>query len=289
MIFDKRSKPKLDTVVKSLIPFALGCALFVAACDTVSEGDAEDLIVVEAFLFAGEPVDNIRLTTTTPLNEEDAVEIPIADAQVRLIKESTVYELVSSGSDGTYQYPGGDLIVQSGDLFQLQIEYKGIEITAFTEVPSPPTGTVMSTNLVAIPSIEGNPGALREFIRNRDNALSVTWNNPENHLHFVAVRSPEDDFPDYILPEFIRDRFRGFELLTEPTTTNFFDITLFQLEIVGNYSVTVYRINQEYADLYDSREQDSRDLNEPLSNIVGGVGVFSAFNGQTTDFEIVRE
>lgn len=275
--------------MKSFILFALGCALFVAACDTVSEGDAEDLIVVEAFLFAGEPVDNIRLTTTTPLNEEDAVEVPITDAQVRLIKENTVYELVSSGSDGSYQYPGTDLLVQTGDLFQLQIEYRGNEITAFTEVPSPPTGTVMSTNLVAIPSIEGNPGALRAFIRNRDNALSVTWNNPENDLHFVAVRSPEDDFPDYILPEFIRDRFRGFELLTEPTTTNFFDITLFQLEIVGNYSVTVYRINQEYADLYDSREQDSRDLNEPLSNIVGGVGVFSAFNGQTTDFEIVRE
>ena len=126
--------------MKSFISFALGCTLFVAACDTVSEGDAEDLIVVEAFLFAGEPVDDIRLTTTTPLDEEDAVEIPVTDAQVRLIKESRVYELVSSGSDGSYQYPGTDLLVQTGDLFQLQIEYRGNEITAFTDVPPPPTG-----------------------------------------------------------------------------------------------------------------------------------------------------
>ena len=105
----------------------------------------------------------------------------------------------------------------------------------------------------------------------------------------MAVRSPDSDSPDYILPEFIRERFTGFELLTEPTTANFFDIRLFQLEIFGSYSVTVYRINQEYADLYESREQDSRDLNEPLSNIEGGLGVFSAFNGQITQFEIIRE
>lgn len=277
------------TNMKSFIPFAVGCALLFSACDTVDTEDSEDLLVVEAFLFAGEQVDDINLSTTISLSVEDPAEIPVTDAQVRLIKEGIVYELVSSGSDGSYRYAGGDLLVQTGDLFQLQIEYKGSEITAYTEVPLPPTGTRVSIESIAVPSIENDPFALREFIRNRDNALSVTWDNPTNDLHFVAVRSPETEFPDYILPEFIRDRFRGFELLTEPTTTNFFDITLFQLEIVGSYSVTVYRINQEYADLYESREQDSRDLNEPLSNIVGGVGVFSAFNGQTTQFEIVRE
>ena len=279
----------MTTAMKSFFSIALGCALLFSACDTVGTEDSDDLLVVEAFLFAGEPVDDIDLTTTIPLSTEDAVEIPVTDARVRLIKAGVIYELVSSESDGSYHYAGGDLLVQTGDLFQLQIEYKGNTITAFTEVPPPPTGTVMSIERVAIPSIESNPGALREFIRNRDNALSVTWNNPAGDLYFVAVRSPENEFPDYILPEFIRDRFSGFELLTEPTTTNFFDITLFQLEIIGSYSVTVYRINQEYADLYESRAQDSRDLNEPLSNIVGGVGVFSAFNGQTTQFEITRE
>ena len=41
--------------------------------------------------------------------------------------------------------------------------------------------------------------------------------------------------------------------------------------------IRLYRVNQEYADLYEGRVQDSRDLNEPPSNIVGGLGVFSAF------------
>ena len=42
------------------------------------------------------------------------------------------------------------------------------------------------------------------------------------------------------------------------------------------------------ADLYESREQDSRDLNEPLTNISNGLGVFSAFNSQTALFEVVE-
>ena len=37
---------------------------------------------------------------------------------------------------------------------------------------------------------------------------------------------------------------------------------------LGKHRVKVCRVNQEYADLYQSRNQDSRDLNEPLTNIV---------------------
>ncbi len=54
-------------------------------------------------------------------------------------------------------------------------------------------------------------------------------------------------------------------------------------------SVKVYQINQEYADLYENREQDSRGLNEPPSNIKNALGVFSAFNSQEAFFEVVKD
>ena len=34
----------------------------------------------------------------------------------------------------------------------------------------------------------------------------------------------------------------------------------------------MYRVNEEYAGLYENQTQDSRDLNEPPSNIEGGLG-----------------
>ncbi|MBC8181278.1 hypothetical protein H8E88_09140 [candidate division KSB1 bacterium] len=51
----------------------------------------------------------------------------------------------------------------------------------------------------------------------------------------------------------------------------------------------VFRVNQEYGDLYQSRNQDSRDLNEPLTNIVNGLGVFSAFNCDSVFFDFEGE
>ena len=54
----------------------------------------------------------------------------------------------------------------------------------------------------------------------------------------------------------------------------------------GNHRLKLYRINDEYTDLYEGFNQDSRDLNEPPSNIHGALGVFSAFSADSTFFEV---
>ena len=81
--------------------------------------------------------------------------------------------------------------------------------------------------------------------------------------------------------------FGGFQLASPPTDLSYFDIGIRQLEVYGPHLVVVYRVNEEYADLYENREQDSRDLNEPPTNVIGGLGVFSAFNSTSATFEVV--
>jgi hypothetical protein len=66
-------------------------------------------------------------------------------------------------------------------------------------------------------------------------------------------------------------------------------ITRINVTNLGLHRVNVYRVNQEYADLYRSRNQDSRDLNEPLTNIANGLGVFTAFNSDSVFFRVVQE
>jgi len=51
----------------------------------------------------------------------------------------------------------------------------------------------------------------------------------------------------------------------------------------------LYRVNQEYVDLYKSRDQDSRNLNEPLTNIENGLGIFSAFANDSVYFYAIKE
>lgn len=58
--------------------------------------------------------------------------------------------------------------------------------------------------------------------------------------------------------------------------------------ITWPHEAEVYRVNGEYAQVYENRTQDSRDLNEPPSNIRNGLGVFSAFNSLSVSFEVAR-
>ena len=122
----------------------------------------------------------------------------------------------------------------------------------------------------------------------QDNSLTVSWDNPADALHYVVVESLVEGEPEYILPEFIRNRFGGFRFITEPTDLAYFDVNAQSLQVFGEHRVVVYRVNEEYADLYENREQDSRDLNEPPTNVTGGLGVFSAFNSRSATFDVVE-
>lgn len=60
--------------------------------------------------------------------------------------------------------------------------------------------------------------------------------------------------------------------------TRVIQIKSFNFSYHGRYLVKVYRVNQEYRDLYETQEQDSRNLIEPLSNIENGLEIFSTFH-----------
>ena len=55
----------------------------------------------------------------------------------------------------------------------------------------------------------------------------------------------------------------------------------------GRHKVTIYKVNEEYALLYETSEQDSRDLNEPYTNINNGLGIFSGFASQEFYFSVI--
>ena len=113
--------------------------------------------------------------------------------------------------------------------------------------------------------------------------------NPDSLLHFLALESLDPD-AESLFP----DSGRGFPLGTrflmryEPTRASEASVNPLSLLVLGPYAARVYRVNQEYADLYENRTQDSRDLNEPPTNIHGGLGIFSAFSSRTADFTVVR-
>ena len=256
----------------------LGVLATQACADSDPVGLDGEILVVRAFLFAGEPVADIRITTTVPLVSEDTLGTPVSDAMVWLERDDVRFDLIAtSGEPGAYHYPGSDLVVGVGEVFELGISRGSESISATTVVPPPPEGFTVSSDVMDVVDLtaggfggrRGGGGGGLAF-----GGLIVRWINPERDLFFVVVDNLETDPVQIPAPEFIG---RARRFVSAPTPADSATVSQLSLTHLGEHRIRLYRVNQEYADLYEGRVQDSRDLNEPPSNIRGGLGVFSAF------------
>ena len=240
-----------------------------------------DLFVVQAYLFAGQPVTEVRVTGVLPIDaEEDEVAPPITAAVVALTKGADRYELVPTpGDPGAYQDPTGSIVVASGDVFELEVVVDDRVARAETTVPVPPLGLGLSSDsLIAIDvSIGGRQGF-------QQNLLMVTWANPTAALHFLAVEGMDPDAA--VLPSAPQGGTPGGRFVSAPTAADSAFISQLTLTHFGPQRVLLYRVNEEYANLYEGLVQDSRDLNEPPSNVEGALGVFTAFAADSAFFDV---
>lgn len=253
----------------------LAIALAVAACDADPVAPPLDgRFVVQAYLYAGEPVTDIRVTATLPLGATDSVAPPIHDAVVTLSRGQDRFPLVPTpGDSGYYHYPGDDLAVRVGDVFDLEVTVGDVTATARTTVPPPPTGVSLS------------PAELRVDGFWATEPVVVRWQNPDGAWYFITHRNVEPD-PEPIFEGTII--IRPGLIVSEPTVADSAVISVFTIRHYGRYDVRVHRVNEEYVQLYMSRSQDTRDLNEPATNIQNGIGIFTAFSRRDAAFTVAR-
>ena len=118
--------------------------------------------------------------------------------------------------------------------------------------------------------------------------MDKSWTNENESFYFVAVENLESTpVPiDERFGEFL-GRFRSFR--SAPTNADNLLIRRFDLTFLGNHRARVYKVNQEYADLFVFATQDSRNLNEPLTNIKNGLGIFAGFSSGEVNFVVVAK
>lgn len=251
----------------------------------------EDNFVMEAYLFSNENIRNIKINEILPIESSDTIAPAIEDATVVLKKESQEYFLQFDKTSKSYFYQGNDLQVKPNDLFEIKVINKSRTATAATLVPQPTKGLRLSSDKINIPQIQLNLSTRDQLTALFANArLTVNWDNPENELHFIAIESLDKFEPIFPanFPSTVVGLFRTFRFVSAPNRNNSYDIVGLSLETYGRYRVKVYRVNKEYADLFENQTQDSRDLNEPPSNVTNAFGLFSAFASDSAFFDVVR-
>src|SRR5690606_21746760 len=102
---------------------------------------------------------------------------------------------------------------------------------------------------------------------------------------YYIVAENIEPVKERIYPDFISE-LTSFFFQTLPTTESSY--TFFDLDFVhfGRHQIRVYKVNTEYVDLFTSFNQDSRTQAEPLTNVVNGLGVFTAVNYTTVDLYV---
>lgn len=248
------------------------------ACHTPTSPPYREQLVVRAYLYAGKPVTDIQLTGTVSLTSADTVGPPITNALIRLSKRGMRYTLSANPSrPGYYGYAGADLSVAVADTFDLEVIRGGHTASARAVVPSLPTGLTLSRTRLAIDSTRfgGDTGI-----------IVVRWSNPTQD-YFFAVVTPLDTSAGKIPTPGGGGFVTSGSFIFPPTQADSTIIAPPQLHYFGRQRVDLYRVPPEYAALYIARQQDSRDLNEPPTNIHNGLGIFSAFAGDSAFFTVI--
>lgn len=272
--------------MKKTLIYLLFILIISQACtDETVEIPFTNTIVVAGYLYAGEPVSNIKITRLIPFNADSTEVFYINDAEIDIIHQDISYRLaLSEGDSGYYHYPGEELQIIAGERYEFRMNYYNQEITAQTIVPDKPEEISISTEEIFIEPIY-------EFydMRNRNMIdVDITWKNENGEYYYLLIDNIENDpFPidiNGILDGFVGGK--NFSFITQPTQLDVYRLRGMTLQQYGTHRAKVYKVNQAYADLYESSEQDSRNLNEPLSNINNGLGIFTSFNSNSIFFEV---
>ena len=112
---EENDREDMELLRSFIAALALGAA---AACDDdlAFAPETPDTFVVQAFLFAGEPVTEVTVTGVLPIDADStAVAAPIADARIEIFRDGRTVrpQPHSEGEPGRYHYLGDDLLDRS--------------------------------------------------------------------------------------------------------------------------------------------------------------------------------
>lgn len=274
--------------MKRLLIILVSIAL--VSCEEEQIGS--DSFVVAGFVYAGSPISGINIKSTVPFDAVSVPGQPIPNAQVSVEYNGEVLPLFFNQVTQRYDGPE-DLIVEPGAELILNLQVGEQTASSNTVVPDYPVGLTTSIPKIIIPEIELSRD-LRQVLTDlfQEARLDIRWSNEVENYHFLVIEpadtiNTEPLFNDDI-PSNVGSFFDNFRLVSEPSRDSIYTVVGLSLQNYGSYRAILYRINQEYADLYADQLQDSRNLNEPPTNVENGLGIFTGISSDTVLFEISK-
>ena len=133
--------------MKKIFLFIVSLSFF--SCD--EETPIKDNFVVEAFLFQGEKVDDIKIKETKLWNSDDTVDVMIDNANVKLFANGNDYDLSFDNIKQSYASEE-DIDIISGNTYGIKVDFNNRVATAETIVPTKPVRIASFDSSVSLPT-----------------------------------------------------------------------------------------------------------------------------------------
>ena len=295
------------------ISFIIALIALIAGCGDVTvnvDNDYEPKIVVDGYIFPGQPVREIRLTRNYALNEDIALdEYVLTDATVTLtdVASGQTVPLQFSEDTENFGYDGpDDFIIQPGKSYKLYAEAvvsgKPLWTSSTTTVPEAGFAINRAASNLAPMTYRQNDehGELmrREIVFERSPSIT------QYPASIIALDASESTFITENAFGFPEDQLfedNNFELLKyqnmwyeeqKGAGQSGIDIEWFSIWFYGRYRLILYAADQNFTDYFITHQQIQDidgNLWEPVFHFEGdGIGVFGSAIADTVYFEITR-
>ena len=223
----------------------------------ISPGDSIEVLIYKQFVFESSD------TVIEHLNTLD-VNIQIADSWFTL------------NNAGKGIYKGYDLDILPNAEVNLEFEYNDKLVSSSTSIPTKPEDFTKSAS-----KIEVSSGGFPSF----SDPITLSWANTESDYHLIVVEVMGDN-PD-LIDDDEESPLRVFR--NAPTQGESQDLNARNFTYFGQHRVILFKLNPEYAALYEQLGSTSLDITTPPSNIENGLGIFTGVNSDTLYISVVSQ
>jgi len=231
--------------------------------------------VVQAYLVPGKPL-QVKVYYQKYLDDTISYGFPLKGLQLKVSDGSNSVSLTES-EDGVYKFADSGFVKEQGT-YSLSFTYLDKTISAQTTMPDKPLGFTVSSDSLKIPAFT--------FGTEPETFVPVTfsWANIERGYYMMMMKNT-DKYPTRVNSRDTRAYSDSEAILGQ---VNSYQTPQMMFNFLGNYKVLLFRINKEYSDALNSGGGTSLNLTNPSTNVVNGLGVFTAMQADTLDLLIYQ-
>lgn len=261
-------------MLRILIILLIIVLLSIFSCEEINLAESDPNVpIIESYITPGNFL-SVKIFKQLIFDSNDTTIEYLNGLNVKISDGQTLYELQET-ENGIYNSHEIDILAEQS--LSLEFEYNDKLVSSQTIIPSKPQEFSASANTIEVFSMSGGfPGSLPE-------PIDLTWSNPNEEYHMIVVENIEEE--PVLVNEDIEEPRRAFRNAPTKGTTQ--ELRPMTFMYYGQHRIILFKLNPEYAALYEQLGTSSLDITAPPSNIENGLGIFTGVNSDTLFVSVV--